>query len=432
MSSARRDYSEFKQGWRVVFASLVGIGLGMSPVPFYTIGMLAPELAKRFHWQFAEIMGGITVMTATVLVAAPIAGLLADRFGVRKVVLTSIVLFGLSFSAFAATAGSLPLFYATWAAVAICGAGTLPITWTRAVNNWFDARKGLALGISLLGTGLFGFLIKPVCAWLIAHVGWRFTYLAIGAMPLGLALPIAWIFFHDTVNAGASSTAAMRHRVAATMPGFSFREALRDWRFWLLAFAFVPISFAVGGPIPNMENILAIHGFDKSSVATLVSFIGLSVIGGRVVGGWLIDRIWAPGVACVLLSMPAISCWLLSRATIDYPSALVSITLIGFAAGVEYDLMAFLVARYFGMRAYAAIYGSLYGCFALGAGVGPLLFGAEFDKSHSYSVVLQASAVMLVASALMLLTLGRYRQFRQIPGADILAAAERTADQLPI
>jgi predicted MFS family arabinose efflux permease len=432
MSTARLGYSEFKQGWPVVFASLVGIGLGLSPVPFYTIGMLAPELAKQFHWQFAQIMAGITIMTATVLVSAPIAGLLADRFGVRRVVLTSIVLFGVSFSAFAATAGSLPLFYATWAAVAMGGSGTLPITWTRAVNNWFDARKGLALGISLLGTGLFGFLIKPVCAWLIAHVGWRFTYLAIGAMPLGLALPIAWVFFHDTVDAGASSTAASGDGVAAPAAGFSFREALRDWRFWLLAFAFVPISFALGGPIPNMENILAIHGFDKASVATLVSFIGLSVVAGRIVGGWLIDRIWAPGVAFILLSMPAISCWLLARAAIDYSMALVSIALIGFAAGVEYDLMAFLVARYFGMRAYAAIYGSLYGSFALGAGVGPLVFGAEFDKSHSYGVVLETSAVMLVASALLLLTLGRYRQFRQVPAAGILAAAERTADQLPI
>jgi MFS family permease len=360
-----------------------------------------------------------------------VAGLLADRFGVRRVVLSSIVLFGVSFSAFAATDGSLPLFYATWIAIAIGGAGTLPITWTRAVNNWFDVRKGLALGISLLGTGLFGFLIKPVCAWLIANVGWRLTYVTISALPLSLALPIAWVFFQDIGNTvGSSSAAAGEGAVAAT--GLSFREALRDWRFWLLAFAFVPISFALGGPIPNMENILALHGFDKSSAATLVSFIGLSVIAGRIVGGWLIDRIWAPGVAFVLLSMPAISCWLLARASIGYPAALLAIALIGFAAGLEYDLMAFLVARYFGMRAYAAIYGSLYGSFALGAGVGPLLFGAQFDKSHSYSVVLQISAVMLVAAALLLLMLGRYRQFLPPPAAAILAAAERTADQLPI
>ena len=431
MSPDRRDFAEFGTGWRVVFASLVGIGLGLSPVPFYTIGMLAPELARRFHWEFAQIMGGITIMTGTVLIAAPLAGMLADRFGVRRVVLASIVAFGLSFCAFAATAGSLPLFYANWALLAVAGAGTLPITWTRAVNNWFEVRKGLALGLSLLGTGLFGFLIKPICAWLIAHVGWRDTYLAIGAMPLAISLPIAWAYFHDTVDSGAASRGAAR-TPAVPAAGLTFREALREWRFWLLAFAFVPISFAVGGPIPNMENILALHGFHTAQIATLVSFIGLSVVSGRLIGGWLIDRVWAPGVAFLLLSLPAISCWLLSRASLSYSSAVWCISLIGFAAGVEYDLMAFLVARYFGMRAYASIYGSLYGCFALGAGVGPLLFGAEYDRTHSYSQVLEISAVMLVASALLLLTLGRYRKYGAIAPAEVLAQAERSADQLPI
>ncbi len=428
MSGAHRGFSEFRGGWRVVFASLVGIGLGLSPVPFYTIGMLAPELAKQFHWQFAQIMGGITIMTGTVLVAAPVVGLLADRFGVRRVALVSIVAFGVSFCAFAGTAGSLPLFYANWALIAVAGTGTLPITWTRAVNNRFEIRKGLALGLSLLGTGLFGFLIKPVCAWLILHFGWRMAYLAIGAMPLGISLPIAWAYFYDTADADTIA----RRNPEAPAEGLSFREALQEWRFWLLAFAFVPISFAIGGPIPNMENILAVHGYDAADVATLVSFIGLSVIGGRIFGGWLLDRLWAPGVAFLLLSLPAVSCWLLSRKTLGYSDALVCIALIGFAAGVEYDLMAFLVARYFGMRAYAAIYGTLYGCFALGAGVGPLLFGAAFDRTHTYGTILKISASMLVASALLLLTLGRYRKFAPVSAANVIAAAERTADQLPI
>jgi predicted MFS family arabinose efflux permease len=418
--NAAQDYSEFRQGWRVVLASLVGIGLGLSPVPFYTIGMLAPELARTFHWPFGKIMGGLTITSLTVLIASPLVGLLADRFGVRRVALTSIVLFGCSFAAFSLTQGSLPLFYLTWGAVALGGAGTLPITWTRAVNNWFDVRKGLALGLSLLGTGLFGFFIKPICAWLIAHEGWRTAYLVIGAMPVCISLPIAWLFFHDVGERTPRTEKSM-------VPGLSFVEALRDWRFWVLAVAFVPISFAVGGPIPNMENILATHGFDKATIATLVPFIGLSVIAGRIIGGWLIDRAWAPGVAFVLLSLPAIGCWLLAHGPIDYRTALFCIALIGFAAGVEYDLMAFLVARYFGMRSYATIYGSLYGCFALGAGVGPLLFGNAFDKTHSYSHMLVISCVILVAAALMLLSLGRYRRFAPPGTGDLSSLGEAGA-----
>ena len=413
-------YGEFERGWRVVLAAFVGIGLGLSPVPFYTLGMLAPELAREFHWPFASIMAGLSITSVTVLIVSPLVGLLADRVGVRRVVLTSVALFGLAFAAFGLTNGSLPLFYVNWAVLALGGAGTLPITWTRAVNDWFDRRKGLALGLSLLGTGLFGFLIKPACAWLIAHQGWRMTYAVIGALPLMIAWPLAFWFFHDTGEHAArrdrtthpetpspSTDAAM----AETLPGASVRRALRDWRFWVLAVAFVPISVAVGGPIPNMENILATQGFGKPAIAGIVPFIGLSVIAGRLIGGWLIDRLWAPGVAFVLLSLPAFGCWLLAHPPLVHATALLSIVLIGFAAGVEYDLMAFLVARYFGMRAYSAIYGALYGCFALGAGVGPLLFGRAFDRTHSYAGMLLLSGVMLVASAALLLTLGRYRSF---------------------
>jgi predicted MFS family arabinose efflux permease len=162
-----------------------------------------------------------------------------------------------------------------------------------------------------------------------------------------------------------------------------------------------------------MENILSLHGFDKPTIATLVAFIGLSVVGGRLLGGWIIDRLWAPGVAFVLLSLPALACWLLAQPHVSFGGALLSICLIGSAAGVEYDLMAFLVARYFGMRSYAAIYGTLYGCFALGAGIGPMIFGANFDRSRSYDEALIASAIMLVASAALLLTLGPYRRFAQ-------------------
>lgn len=408
-------YSEFRRGWPVVLASMFGIGLGLSPVPFYTIGMLAPELHKAFGWEFGAIMIGLMIMTLAVLVASTVVGYLGDRFGVRRVALISVVLFSLSFMAFSLSNGSIVLFYVNWAVMALVGAGTLPVTWTRAVNNHFDARKGLALGLSLLGTGIFGFLVKPFTAWLIASYGWRTTYVVIGMLPLLLAFPIAFFAFHDL--GAKSDTADERRRASAARtlatPGMTLGQALKSWRYWVLAFAFVCVSFGVGGPIPNMENILKVAGFTREDTVSLVALIGLSVIAGRIVGGWLIDRFWAPGVAFVMLSLPAVSCWLMADGGMTVPAAGAAIFLIGFAAGVEYDLMAFLVARYFGMKGYSAIYGSLYGFFALGAGIGPVVFGKVFDKTGSYGPVLGTSAALLMAGAVSLLFLGRYQRFER-------------------
>ena len=417
MSEKTKGYGEFKQGWPIVLAAMLGIGLGLSPVPIYTTGALAPHLAQTFGWGFGEIMAGLTVMTFTVLIASPVVGLLADRFGVRPVALTSVVLFGLSFMGFAFSNGSLPLYYATWAVMAVAGAGTLPVTWTRAVNNRFETRKGLALGLALLGTGLFGYLVKPLTAWLVVEFGWRGAYVAIGALPLVLALPVGWFFFKD-IGEGKETVSERRARQAAQQaatPGLTLGQIFKQWKFWVLGVAFVLISFAVGGSIPNMENILKHSGFGADDIVWLASLIGLSVIVGRIAGGWLIDRFWAPGVAFIFLGVPALAYWHLAGGGTDPVVTAISILLIGFAAGLEYDLMAFLVARYFGMKAYGGAYGALYGFFALGAGLGPVVFGAAFDKTGSYVQPLHISAVMLLVAAAMLLTLGRYRKFEATP-----------------
>ncbi len=411
--TAQAGSQEFRRGWGVVLAAMLGIGLGLSPVPFYTIGMLAPELRKAFGWEFSAMMVGLPIMTLGVLIVSPLVGLLADRYGVRRVTLVSIVLFSLSFMSFALNTGSIELFYLNWALMAIFGAGTLPITWTRAVNNRFDLHKGLALGLSLLGTGVFGFLVKPLTAWLIADYGWRAAYVVVGLLPLLISLPVALLAFHDvdgSLTSSADRRAALARRAAAA-PGLTLRESLRDYRFWLLAVAFVLISFSVGGLIPNMENILKIAGFARDDIVALVSLIGLSVIVGRIAGGWLIDRLWAPGVALVMISLPAFACYMLADAQLTTSSARIAIVLIGMAAGIEYDLMAFLVARYFGMKSYGAIYGAQYGFFAFGAGIAPVVFGKAFDKTGSYHSVLTLAAVFLVLGAVALLGLGRYRRF---------------------
>ena len=398
-------YGEFRKGWPIVLASMLGVGLGLSPLPFYTMGLLAPQLASAFGWGMGQIFFGITITTFMVLWAGPLAGWLAQRSGARPVALGSLLLFGLSFMAFALGDGSLTQYYLTWAAVAVLGAGTLPITWTRGVNAWFEARKGLALGLTLMGTGLFGIVAKPLTAWLIASHGWRGAYVGLGLLPLLIALPVAWLLFRHIDGDPDAARPAPVHE------GMGLAQALRDWRFWLMALAFMPISFALGGPIPNMENILKAGGLPREQIIGLTAFIGLSALTGRLLGGWLLDRFWAPAVALVILLMPGISCWLLAHGPLTPATALVSIVLIGFAVGVEYDLMAFFVARYFGMRSYTAIYALLYGCFSFGAGTGPAVFGWSFDKTGSYSAVLMVSFGALVLGALAFLLLGRYRDF---------------------
>lgn len=395
--------NEFKQGWPLILAAMVGIGLGLGSIPFYTLGVFAPELVRDFGWSFAEVMGGFTVMTLVTAASGPLAGILADRHGVRPVAIGTLVLFSLGFMAFALMNGSLLLYFALWALIAAVGAGTLPATWTRGVAGAFHRHRGIALGLALVGSGVFAIIAKPLVAAGIASVGWRGAYVMLGALPLVIGLPIALTYFRPgNRNPATSATPAL------DQDGILLGEALRGRKLWTIFAAFILIAFAIGSPIPHMQNILTQGGMAAEDILHLLPMIGLGVIGGRLLGGVLIDRFWAPGVAAALLMFPAAACLLLTGA-ISYATALAAIVMISLAAGMEVDLMGYLVARYFGMRAYSGLFGTIYVAFMLGAGFGPLLFGHMFDTRGNYDSVLLVATASLVIGALMLLTLGRYR-----------------------
>jgi MFS family permease len=398
--------NEFRRGWRILLASMLGIGCGLAALPFYTAGVFAPHLAREFGWSMGEIMAGLTITTVVVVIAAPVTGVLCEKYGTRKIALASLACFGLSYLSLATLGNSLIQFYLTWAVAATLGAGTLPITFTRTVNRWFDKHRGLALGLAMTGTGLFGVLCKPLLAWVIAGYGWRGGYFALGLLPLCLALPIAFTLFREPAFTPALGKAEPVDESA--IPGMTRGEAVRHWRFWLIAAILVPISFALAGAVPNLEPILLDRGIDQATILTMTPLVGLASISGRLIGGWLLDRFWAPGVAFVLLGMPAISCVILTGTNLDPMMARAAIVLIGFALGIEYDVVAYLTSRYFGMRSYAAIYGIFYVCFSTGAGFGPLVFGMIRDFTHDFGPALQISAVILPLCSAGFLFLGRY------------------------
>ncbi len=492
---------EFKRGWPVLSAAAVGVGLGLSPLPFYTIGVFIPPLLAEFGpmgWAPGDILNALAIYTFGAFFASPVVGILAQRFGARRVAILSIITFSFAMMALALNTGSKPLYIVLWLLLAFAGAGTLPITFTRPVANWFDRNRGIALGIALIATGVFGALAKFFAQYIVSNPewhffngsGWRSAYILLGLLPLTIALPLSllslrdvddvpstdaglvklklpilavslagslgliWIVWQQVLPLTAANGLRLEYAMAfgftalilvpvvsmilfdirkmppqrepgapPELPGMSLSGAARDWRFWLLGLCFVPISYAVGAVIPNIERILVAQQFDIADAVGLATLTGLAVLSGRAIGGYLIDRFWAPGVAFAFLASPAFALWLLGQPGLTPGTATLAILMIGFGAGVEYDFMAYIVSKYFGMKSYSAIYGALYAFFAVGAGLGPSIMtdiadgrgihflGADTGllAGHNWQWTLTSAAIILFISTLPILTLGKYR-----------------------
>jgi OFA family oxalate/formate antiporter-like MFS transporter len=400
--------SEFRLGGRVLAAALLGTACGASPLPFNVLPLVMGPIHDEFGWDFAAISVGMTVFGVTASLLAPVVGGLADRLGVRMVGLWSLFAFAVVFAAFYFVPGSLGGWYAFWLLLGVIGIGSTPVTWSRAVSMWFSKHRGLALGIMLMGTSVAAVVVPQVATWAIATGGWRFAFPVVALLPLLVALPVALKWFREPRPHEAPAETRLAD---GNVAGLTLTEAMRGYRFWTLVGSIILISIAYGGAHIHMAQIVSLHGFTPSTAASVLGVVAMGILAGRVLVGLLFDRIWAPGVAFVSMLLPAIACTLLMGTSTELTLLMAGGFLLGFAAGAESDVIAFLTARYFGMRHYGRIYGMLYMPFGIGSGVSPILYGAVRDSTGSYDAMLTAAIFMFAIGGAMLLALGRYPNF---------------------
>jgi predicted MFS family arabinose efflux permease len=239
--------------------------------------------------------------------------------------------------------------------------------------------------------------------------GWRSAYVVIGLLPW-ISFGAAFVLLRPRrPQSNEVRSAEAVAKADPPPPGVSLAQATRQWRFWILILAIFVSSLGISGPFASMESVLRAKGFTASNSISLAQLLGLSSVIGRLASGFLVDRIWAPLVGSVFLVAAAVACAVLGAGPLDSAVAATAVLLIGLASGMESDLVAFLVARYFGPRHFSSIYGFLFSGWVIGVGLGSMVFGAAFDRTKTYDHIFEVFAVVLIASAVCLLTLGHYR-----------------------
>ncbi len=400
--------AEFRLGWPIVLAAAVGLACGLGALPIYSLGALTKPMAVDLGWSRAEVQGIYTWMTVGNLVAAPALGWWLDRHGVRAVTLWSTLAMAIGFLVLALATQSPASAYTIAFLTAAFGVATTPITWTRAIVSWFDAGRGQALGLALAGTGVSAALVPSYTVWLIERFGWRGAYVGLALLTLALALPLAVWLLREPPDA-ATKRAVHRASPARSDADRTVRKPVfLDYRFWLLCATFVLVGGSIAGIVAHLVPMLSDRGVSATSAAQVAGLSGIAVIIGRIGTGYLLDKLWAPGVAFVVLSLPIISCLVLASGAGGLPGAVVAVLIAGLAAGAEFDLMSFLVSRYFGAGRYGVVYSNLYAAFKIAAGVAAPLYGRAFDVTGTYSGILYAAAGAILVGSSLVLLLGAY------------------------
>lgn len=400
--------NEFSKGWPTLFAAMVGTMCGVQTLTAYTQGFFAEPVIAEFGWSRAQFFLSFTVLQLVAVFTAPLVGSLAERFGLKLIGIIGLIGHAIGYLILSQGNGSLFVFYISFVLLALLSAGSLPVVWTAAINNWFDKNRGAAIGITMAGTGFGAFLLPPVVVYFTENYDWRVAYQAIGLGALLVALPIVLTMFkarrsgegdENTGTTGADPTAW----------GLSRKEAMRTSRFWILGAVLFVTVLAVGGMLSNFPLIMGEEGLSRQQIAPIAAVMGITVIFGRVTVGLLIDRFWAPIIGAVVFSIMALGILTLALSpTISIPVAFVVAITIGLAAGAEMDLLIYLTSRYFGTRHFPAVFGAIFVFFTIGAGIAGPLFGAVSEARGSYTPILLAAVLLLIVSIILFLSLGAY------------------------
>lgn len=398
-------------GWWVVAAAALGLATGIASINLFSFGVFQGPLMAEFGWTRTEISVVLAVGTTVAVFTSPFVGSLVDLYGTRRIALPSIAAIGLALVSLYWLTPNLWHYYFVFALIPIIGAGTSSVAYARVVSRWFERQRGLALGIALAGVGVGGAFIPRYSQWLIDSFGLRAGYVGLGLLSLCMTLPVAWLLLRDAPEERGlrpdGDTLPHEHAAGPALVGLTRAEALRSRPFWLMVSAFLALGAAVGGVTIQLVPILVARGVEPATAASIYSALGVSIVAGRILAGALMDRFHGPRVAIAFLIGPIIGVTMLAHGTTG-AGALLAAVLLGLAAGAEVDVMAYLVGRYFGTRAFGELYGYHYSLWVLGAGFAPVFTAATFDAVGAYTPALWTYVGCFVLGGLLLSRLGAY------------------------
>lgn len=416
MTTVGKQSHRFFYGWWIVVAVAVGLFMGYVPIIGFTFGVFFTSLAEEFKWSRAEISLAFSLSLLALSVALPVAGRVVDRFGARRVILSSVLLFGLALVSLYFLSANLWHYYAIFVVIGVVGGGVSPVPYYNVITHWFDRRRGLALGLAMIGVGLSEFVMPSFAQALIIRVGWRLAYVIIGVIVVAVTFPVVALFLKETPREmglgpdGAVASETRVERVSGPSSGLTGREAWRNLTFWLMSSSLFLVSMSLTGCLVHIAPMLKDRGTSAAGAALATSLLGGANLVGRVGTGYLLDRIFATYVAVSFFSAAALG-MLLLWSGVAGGLVFLAAFLIGLGMGAEGDIMAYLVSRYFVLRAFGEVYGCVLAIYTLGAMLGPIVMGLNFDWHRSYQLALVFFLCATLVGTALMTQLGPYRHW---------------------
>ena len=378
----------------MVVAALLGAGFG--PGLYQNLSSLfTPGLEREFGWSRGQISTAAGLALVGVLIA-PLVGRVADRIGVRPVIVASSAVLVAAYLLLAGVGGAIWHYQACILLLVLAVPGTSSLVYGKMIALRFRHHRGTALAIATSGLAVTTIVVAPALGWVIGNWGWRSGFVALG-IASAAALPLVLLVIRPS-SPLARPTIVEDDVAPVVVTGMSAAQARRDPRFWRVVVGALLVNLATTGLVTQIVPLGLEMGLDGTEASVLLTGFGASAIAGRLLVGWLIDRYRPQPAAAAFALVSALAFVALARGSSNLAVALALVFLAGLMNGAENDLLPFLAARLFGLRAFGEIYGSAMPLTLVGTAIGIIGFGRLHDVFGDYDAALIAGAVALLGA----------------------------------
>ncbi len=363
----------------------------------FSYGLFFKVFEAEFGWSRTLLSSCSSLAFLMMGILAMAGGRLSDKFGPRRVLAFTGVIFGFGFALISQVSQAWQLFVIFGLFISL-GLSTHDVVTLSTIGRWFERRRGMMTGVVKVGTAFGQMTVPPITALLILSFGWRVAVITLGASAIVLLLIAAFSMKNPPRPAGPETDVAKS--------GLTFSQARGTRVFWTMCI--IQLLF-----FPSVSTIplhLAVHGMDlgipPAIAATLLSVIGGASIAGRLAIGALVDKIGGRNSYAICFAFLILSLVAMMNITSHLPLFMV-VALYGFGHGGFFTLVAPSVAEYFGMRAHGAIFGTVLFFGTIGGAIAPVLAGMSFDSTGSYFYAFLGLLILAVAGLALALSLPR-------------------------
>lgn len=359
---------------------------------------IAPTLIEDNGWSRSDfaLVGSMALVTAFIF---PFVGRLADVLGVRLTALIGLVTLPLVYLAFSRMNGDLGVYVIIFFVQSLFAVTTTATVYTRLVVQHIHKARGLALAIAVSGPALSGAIGGPILNAYVEANGWRDAYLAL-AIFTAIAGVITFLLIPAEPRSARVSQPKRRARD-------DYPLIFRSSTFWILLVVMMLCNLPLTIILVQLKLLLLANGISGEGAAIMFTALSMGMLVGRFVAGLALDRYRPHIVAFVTLGLPSLGLFVIASSW-DAPQVLAAaVFFLGFSFGAEGDIVAFLVARHFGVEIYSSVMGLLTCAMSVSTASGAALLSITMARTGGYDLYLVIVGTAVLIGASLLLLLGR-------------------------